>query len=314
MKKTFILLVLPFVITGLQAQNVKTTTDKSKIFIGERLTLTFKVPVRGEILSPPLWNNDSLEMLAISHSITTENGKDTAVFKAVFTSFSEGERYIPSLTVIDLDSVTKKETKYHTDSVLLNVAFYPVDTAKIEPKDIKPIMKEPFSISEILPLIWLLLILAAAGFGLYFLIRHLKGRKRHIPLIMPKPEPLEPADVRALRALDDLKQKGLPQQGQKKRYYSEMTDILRNFLMEGFGIYAMEMTSSEIIFALQQQVNTVTDEENLARLRYILTTADLVKFAKHEPDTMVDDKCIAMSREFVVKSPIKGKEVENNVQ
>ncbi|MDR0790811.1 MAG: hypothetical protein LBO06_08495 [Bacteroidales bacterium] len=306
MKKTIITLILTIIYAiGCSAQQVAVEISPKKIHIGERITLSFNIPARGEIIADQTIKNDTLELISINQSITEQDGKQVAQFRAYFTSFVEGTHRIPSIVVIDMDTATRKQIRYYTDSVEFVVVPYPVDTTKIEPKDIKDIMSERFSISEILPLIWLLLAIVGVSLGLYFLVRYLKGKQRHIPVITAKAVPQEPADVRALQALEVLKLKRLAENGQRKLYYSEMTDILRNFLMEGFGVYAMEMTTSEIVLALQQQANDITDTENLTRLQYILSTADLVKFAKYEPDSYVDDKCLNMSKDFVVNATRK---------
>jgi hypothetical protein len=276
--------------------------DTNKVYIGGRIALSFRIPARCEVINPKEIKTDTLELLSISNNIIEEKGKKFAQFRAIFTSFMEGTHYIPQLIITDLDTSTGKETKYITDSIAFSVINFPVDTTKIETKDIKPIIKESFNIREILPIIWITLAVLAVIIGLFLLIRYFK--KGHKPNIRQYIAPIksEPADVKALKALDYLRQKHLPEQGQKKQYYSEMTDILRNFLMEAFGIYALEMTSSEIIFTLQQQISQINGEENLARLRYILSYADLVKFAKFNTDTNIDEKSIEMSRTFIVKA------------
>ncbi|MDR1005554.1 MAG: hypothetical protein LBL74_01645 [Bacteroidales bacterium] len=308
-KHIIILLIVAFISSSnVFAQRIKVEISKDTIYIGQRITLSFSLPVTGDALDPVVAPTDTLEMLSASHNIIKQNDKSIARFEAIFTSFIEGRHSIPSLTIIEMDSARNKERKYYTDSINFVVAAYPVDTAKIEPKDIKPILEEKFTISEIAPLLWALLGLIAVSVGVFFLIRYLKHKQPLPHSRYKKPEPKEPADVRALKALEDLKSKHLSEQGQKKSYYSEMTDILRNFLTEGFGVYAMEMTTSEIISSLQMQLSKITDEENLVRLRYILSTADLVKFAKYEPDGAIDDKCLTMSKDFIVKTKFADKE------
>jgi asparagine synthetase B (glutamine-hydrolysing) len=60
--------------------------------------------------------------------------------------------------------------------VEIEILQYPIDTLKAEVKDIKPLLEEPFHIREILPLIYLILGIAAAIVGLYFLIKYLRNR------------------------------------------------------------------------------------------------------------------------------------------
>jgi hypothetical protein len=66
-----------------------------------------------------------------------------------------------------------------------------------------------------------------------------------------------------------------------KAYYSELTDIARNYIEEAIDIPAMESTTSELIMVLEQ----LCEKENDRFARYdselerVLKQADLVKFA-----------------------------------
>lgn len=86
--------------------------------------------------------------------------------------------------------------------------------------------------------------------------------------------------------LQTLEKKELWQKGEVKNYYSELTDIARNYIEEAIHIPAMESTTSELIAALRsatvKKKMSLTPEtvENLER---VLRQADLVKFAKSKP-------------------------------
>jgi len=309
MKKTGNLLAILLISCSvICAQNIKPIADKTKIHIGERITLTFGMPSRGEIIPPEKIKTDTLEMLSITHSITEKNGKDYAMFRAVFTSFKEGEHCIPSITIIDFDTSTQKETKFFTDSIKFIVIPYPVDTAKVEIKGIKPIIEERFTMNEILPLIWLSLTIIIVALCFWVFFRFLKRRKHYIPKIISKPVITEPADVKALRELEKLRISNNEQRMIKKQYYSQMTDILRTFLYEGFGINAMEMTTTEIIYTIQNQFKYISNRDEIANLKQILSLADLVKFAKYEADDFTDDKCFNLSKNFIINTTLKQKE------
>lgn len=92
-------------------------------------------------------------------------------------------------------------------------------------------------------------------------------------------KPKVPPHVKALEALENLHQKKLWQQDKTKAYYSELSDILRTYFEEEMNFNAMEMTSEEII----EIVSKKTHYDIINKLKQILTTSDLVKFAKHRP-------------------------------
>jgi len=66
-----------------------------------------------------------------------------------------------------------------------------------------------------------------------------------------------------------------------KKYHSELTDTIRQYIEDRFGINAMEQTTEETLEAMKHM--EMPDKEVLAKLKEILELADLVKFAKFNP-------------------------------
>jgi hypothetical protein len=83
-----------------------------------------------------------------------------------------------------------------------------------------------------------------------------------------------------------LEKKELWQHGEVKAYYSELTDIVRNYIEEAIDIPAMESTTSELIEGLKtasQKKKMKLSKETIDSLFVVLKQADLVKFAKSKP-------------------------------
>ena len=145
-------------------------------------------------------------------------------------------------------------------------------------RDIKPVRKAPFVWTDYLWILWIvlavMLFIALIGVVIFLVLK--KKRKGYIfkpPLVLPP-------HVRAIRELDKLKEEKIWQQGREKEFYSRLTDTLRRYLDEQEGINAMEMTSGEIL----NEIRDLSDVESVFNnLKQILTTADLVKFAKYKP-------------------------------
>ena len=93
--------------------------------------------------------------------------------------------------------------------------------------------------------------------------------------------PALPPHVEAIRALEELHNRKLWQNNRHKQYYSGLTDILRTYIARRWEIGAMEMTSDEIIAAMQSQ--ELPDKARMD-LTAVLRDADLVKFAKATPE------------------------------
>lgn len=130
---------------------------------------------------------------------------------------------------------------------------------------------------DVIPDWWYWVVIAIAvlalGAGIYMLYR--KNGKT----LLPAKKQLPPYEV-AISRLNDLKQRRLAENGHEKEYYTELTDILRQYLEKRFGIFAMEMTSSQILDALRHHDET---RMSSALMKQVLEIADFVKFAKVRP-------------------------------
>jgi hypothetical protein len=91
-------------------------------------------------------------------------------------------------------------------------------------------------------------------------------------------EPLRPADEVAIEKLDMIREKKIWQQGQLKEYYTQLTDVVREYIDRRFEVSSAEQTSDETLRAMRPLLNERKDLYE--DLRKMLTLADLVKFAK----------------------------------
>jgi len=66
----------------------------------------------------------------------------------------------------------------------------------------------------------------------------------------------------------------------ERDYFTQLTDILREYLQGRFGINAMEMTSAQIMDTLKGQKELDAKKDYVEQ---ILRVADFVKFAKMRP-------------------------------
>ena len=102
-----------------------------------------------------------------------------------------------------------------------------------------------------------------------------------------------------------LKNQKLWQNSKHKQYYSALSDILRTYIANAFSIGAMEMTTDEIIEALQDERISQKSKMDLVS---ILRDADLVKFAKATPEA--EDNELAFDKAYYFVEETKPVEVE----
>ena len=104
-----------------------------------------------------------------------------------------------------------------------------------------------------------------------------------------------------------LKEANLWQSGRYKDYYTNLTDIAREYLEGQFDIDAIEMTSEEIL----DEVKKIRLENNIYnKLQDTLLIADLVKFAKATPNSSENENAFNNINSFIEESYVFHQEAE----
>ena len=88
------------------------------------------------------------------------------------------------------------------------------------------------------------------------------------------------------------------QKGEIKKYYTELTEILRQYLENRFRVYSLELTTAETLEALIKTGFKKNGSYN--DLKTVLTGADLVKFAKYNPVASENESHFQTSWNFVL--------------
>lgn len=262
--------------------------DSNNITIGDQVTLT----ISGESNYRTMEELSQNGVLALKQTYDSVNHLQFTTI----TSFDEGEH---SIKFGDEDSI-----------VLAVNDVEGVDTVNIEVKDIADIIKVRYTFWEIFRWILLGLAVVAVVVAIVYVIKRLKAHK---PIIELHVEPPIPPDTRALNALEELRRKELWQAGKLKEYYTELTDIVRNYLEEAWDIPSTDMTSDETLEAFSSC--KAYSETNDTKLRQILKTADMVKFAKSEPLPNEHTQSMNYATEFVVSlSELSSQQAATNSQ
>ena len=295
-----------------QKASAHASVQPSEILIGEQALINLQViaPKDMEILFPVYQDSivNGLEVLSMGNSDTTiVDNVRTINVKYLVTSFDSTLYYIPSMPISDgVDTiysnsfglkVTAPELKDSTLAYLERMKAGETDSIdfnELQLNDIKPIQKAPFSWKDLLSLLWIpliiLVLLAIIGAIIYLIIK--KNKKGYFFT----PPPLLPAHVRAMKSLDKIKEEKIWQQERYKEFYTQLTDVLRRYINERFGINSLEMTSREILSIIR----TKAEEDSVYNnLKQVLTVADLVKFAKYKPFIDENDLSLMNSYFFV---------------
>ena len=274
MKKSllYIFLLISTISFSQKSSLVLIEIDTTNIRIGEQFNLKISVEETDNVIIPKL----ELKGLEVIDSIKVDTIKNSLIKRYVLTGFDSGSFYIPQ------QQIFVKNQAYLTDSLLVNVATIAVDTSKIKKFPIKSIKTEPFILDDFKGYIWIvLLVILAIGLLVYFFVFRKKKEELQEEIIT-----IIPAFEEAISKLHQLDEKLLWQNNKIKQYYSELTEIVRNYLGRDIEIPTFEQTSDEIIMLIKIQ----NDEkklglsmETLKIITSLLRNADLVKFAKAKP-------------------------------
>jgi len=270
--KTLFFLLLMSTLT--YSQKVSVAIDTTNIRIGEQFLFEIVIKDTANVIFPEKLEN--LTKLEVVKDIKIDTFKNSLVKKYLMTGFDSGAFYIPT------QQIFIKNRAYLSDSVLINVATVSVDTTKQKMFPIKSIQTEPLVYDDFKPyVIWVILALLLMGLFIYYF----KTRKQPEIKEIDTVNTLAPYEE-ALVKLQELDNKLLWQNNEIKKYYSELTEIVRVFIEKELNIPALEITTFELV-SLLSEYNTPKNinitKETVRKLNALLQEADLVKFAKSTP-------------------------------
>lgn len=290
--------------------NVSGSINKDSIYSGQ--TFDYKLDVRMPKSYVLDWSemkdtlSKSVEVLKRSEikETTVNDGKEILISQTLtLTSFDTGYIEVPPVNINYYKSAddTEKQT-CRTKSLDIYVSPVAIDTAAAY-RPIKMPIKQNITFEETLPYAGGGIILA----GLVLLIIYLiKRSKRKVSVEEEEVKPNIPAIIVAREKLSQLKESKLSLSGKSKEYYTDLTDIAREYLEGEFEIEAIEMTSDEI---LEEVKKLQLDDSIFNRLRDTLTTADFVKFAKASPDITQNETAFNSINTFVEESYLHHQEM-----
>lgn len=303
MKKLNLYILFLLVVSTLaKGQDISVTAgfDTSRIFIGDHVGFSVTISQPADIHLPFPFFKDTLikniEILsgpAVDTTILPEN-KLRIRSRYLVTSFDSGlYRIDPVFVELKNDQGIKR---FYSDYPVLEVhrvKMTPPDTVTKIFDIVKP-YGAPVTLTEMLP--WILALIAAALI-VWLLLKYFK-KFRRVKKEVAEPVIREPAHVIAFRDLEILRGEKLWQSGETKKYYTRLTEIARKYLENRFGVFSMELTTSETLNALVRTGFKKDESYNL--IKSVLNEADLVKFAKYKPDADENEASFRDSWNFVM--------------
>jgi hypothetical protein len=279
---------------ALYSQNVAIDSTRFPIGSNRSLTLEFAL-TPGTTVTWPTFNDTiskSVEILSKSTIDTTIADGGRKVLRQVLqiTSFDTGFIVIPPIVFLTKD-VSGNNSSLSSQPLLLEVYKLKVDV-KADIRDIKPNYKAPVTFREVVPWILGVLFIGLSAWLLYRYFKTRPAKKIEKPTIQMK----IPAWEVAFKKLDILKAEQLWQRGEIKEYYTKLTDILREYFELKFNVNAGEMTSADIMIAMDEHIQ---DANAINSLQSLLFLADMAKFAKAKPGISDNEQSIKFAYNII---------------
>jgi len=220
-------------------------------------------------------------------------GRIRCVLRYVLDPVVPGPVQVPALSVD-----AWKKADHEAAPITVSTEPQPVEITSLLAKDdrgealsdIAPPVAKPVS-----PWLWATLALIAVAVALAGW--YVWQRRQRLALVPPPPLP---AHLVAYQALEQLIKGGLLAEGQVAAFYQALSDIVRHYIEQRFGLRAPERTTEEFLAELGGVgAGPMADPGHRSLLRDFLTHCDLVKFARHTPASTEAEEAVALCRRFI---------------
>ena len=287
-RKFILIISLIGVTTSIMSQELVTSIDSTSIFIGEEIT--YKLEIHSDTLAqikfPESESFIPMEVLKIHDSDTIiSNEKYIISKKYSLTNFDAASYILPKQKVVFGD------TTLYSNSKKIEVKLVEVDTSKQRLYEIKPniemskldifLTRANSFANDYMSILILILIFILFSIYRNKIFKNKKFKYEKSPYQKAKDE------------INLIAKSEYTAAQNAKEYYSKLSFIIRNFLEIKVFDHSLESTTDELLYELKRikskgELNLASSTLN--NLQKVLQTADLVKFAKYQPDEDIAKK------------------------
>jgi len=281
--------------------SVELRASRKEITIADRLTLVIQAEVQEdyEVGLPKF--GAKLQQFGIVDYVTApprlaDNGRVVSRRSYVLEPFLSGEYEIPPMTITfwkkgDPDG---KKHEIQTETITIQVAsLLPAKAAELEIKDIAGPLDIPAPRR-----LWLYAAISAAVTVLASTVALVVWRRRRRERIAGVPR--IPAHELAYDRLEKLLGEKLIENGRFKDFYRGISDILRHYIENRFGLCAPERTTEEFLEELRCDDVLAASHKDL--LTEFLRHCDLVKFAELQPGEMEIQQTFNVCKRLIMET------------
>lgn len=258
-----------------------------RLTVGDRFDVTYVVTTQHpSLVTGPLADSMGAFVIIKEDRKTARRGDlDVTTYKLAVASFQPGRQTLPGLRFTV--SFGERGDTLTGDSVGVAIASVLPDSMK-DVHGLKP--------AETFPNYWLWLIPAILALVAILAWLGWKLARRLRRLHEALPPPLPPWEE-ALGALDRLTWREWLAEGQFKRLYYALSEILKRYLERRYEFDAAEQTTTEVLASMRAHKLPMRDE-----ITRFFARCDLVKYAKTVPPADEAERALEQLRDFVVKT------------
>lgn len=282
----FLLLLIPNLLFA--DINLKVSVEPREATVGDRIQFkitavhSFDIDLKSWPAEKNLGNFEVVDLTAAKPRSPKGNVEQDIIY--TLAAFEVGISTLPAVPIIyTMTDGTTREISTPEIPVNIKSVLGP------DAKDIREI-KGPLSAAWKLILIAIGIILSGLGGYLWWRRRKLAAGGFFAG---PPPRPAHEIALEAIGALESAL--GEP----AKKFYSRLSDILRQYIEGRFGVPAMDRTTSELF---QEMKRRPAEFSLLTELRGVLDTSDLAKFAKWDPTEDERRRDVEQVKQFVLKT------------
>lgn len=293
-----------------QSVSVSARIDSTRVTMGDRVVLHVEVAKnghKGAMVNLPKIEQDKvtefgrgIEVREVNtDSADLGNGRTQVNYNIVLQAFEPDSLpfvFPPFKYVVDRDT-------FESNTVMLRVEEVAMPKEMRDSADVNPFINPMEGVSgipgrwyDIVPDWWYWVVIGLALIALGVVVYLLY--KKNGPGLLPRKRVILPYPL-AVSRLNELKRRKLAESGNDKEYYTELTDILRQYLEGRFGVQAREMTSTQIIEAMQADPRIAAEVDALVPM---FETSDFVKFAKMKAPVDENTRSFGLVRSFVERT------------
>ena len=262
---------------------VEAVVDSSRVPLNRNLTLTIKVSCTGDIShyafqwpNPPDLDRFDIVGSSSANIVRDEGGHIVTVkeFRYILKPVGEGQGRIGAVLLHYTDKISQKDHSLSTRAVGIEIT--------------EPVIRGTGGMPATPYLLIGLAVIILSGGGFVYLRK--KKEKKEMPI--PEIEAKSPEEI-ALEKLENAPR--LRVAGETKEYYSAISNSVRSYIDRKFFLRTLELTTHDIVNSLKLKE---VDEETILTIEKILTTCDMVKFARHEPAPSDLDQILTLAQNF----------------